>query len=221
MLELLRRFCATPVITEPYASARTVRSFQPRGAAARKTAEQLRARGYLDVEAEPGGKRGYRITESGRRWLVENDDPCLLLEDLLRASEEQCEVLRRQEQSQRLQRDQLQVQCDAIRQVLARLPARDGCHPLEPTILEKLRCHADAGRPADATVAELYQHVRSRFPAATIGQFHDVVRSMHEAGRIRLAPWTGPLYQLPQPALALLIGHEVLYYVQLTCRHAA
>jgi len=37
---------------------------------------------------------------------------------------------------------------------------------------------------------------------------------LREAGRLRLAPWTGPLYELPEPALALLIGHEVLYYVR-------
>jgi len=29
---------------------------------------------------------------------------------------------------------------------------------------------------------------------------------------IRDSPWTGPLYDLPEPHFALLVGHEVAYY---------
>ena len=30
--------------------------------------------------------------------------------------------------------------------------------------------------------------------------------------QVYLHPWTGPLYALPEPAFALLVGHEVAYY---------
>jgi hypothetical protein len=41
------------------------------------------------------------------------------------------------------------------------------------------------------------------------------LRSLHDRERIYLHPWTGPLYALPEPAFALLIGHEVAYYASL------
>ena len=34
-------------------------------------------------------------------------------------------------------------------------------------------------------------------------------------GRSHLHPWTGPLYALPEPAFALLVGHEVAYYASI------
>jgi hypothetical protein len=51
----------------------------------------------------------------------------------------------------------------------------------------------------------------------TVGGFHDALRTLHAQGRIRLHPWTGPLYQLPEPGLSLLVGHEVAYYASLIC----
>jgi hypothetical protein len=49
----------------------------------------------------------------------------------------------------------------------------------------------------------------------SVGVFHDSLRMLHSEGRIFLHPWTGPLYQLPEPGLSLLVGHEVAYYASL------
>ena len=46
----------------------------------------------------------------------------------------------------------------------------------------------------------------------TLGGFHDALRRLHRSGRVYLHPWTGPLYSLPDPSYALLVGHEVAYY---------
>jgi hypothetical protein len=46
----------------------------------------------------------------------------------------------------------------------------------------------------------------------TIGQFHDGLRRLHDGATIYLHPWTGPLYELPEPRFALLVGHEIAYY---------
>jgi hypothetical protein len=54
--------------------------------------------------------------------------------------------------------------------------------------------------------------LQSRHSDITIGQFHDGLRRMYDEGSIYLHPWTGPLYALPEPALSLMIGHEVAYY---------
>ena len=55
-------------------------------------------------------------------------------------------------------------------------------------------------------------HLYRTLSEQTIGQFHDALRQLHSQQRIYLHPWTGPLCELPEPALALLVGHEVAYY---------
>jgi hypothetical protein len=56
------------------------------------------------------------------------------------------------------------------------------------------------------------RRLRSAHSSLTIGQFHDGLRELHNREQVYLHPWTGPLYELPEPAYALLIGHEVAYY---------
>jgi hypothetical protein len=41
------------------------------------------------------------------------------------------------------------------------------------------------------------------------------LRLLYDAGRIYLHPWTGPLYAVPEPTFALLVGHNVAYYASL------
>ena len=64
----------------------------------------------------------------------------------------------------------------------------------------------------DCPLPELYRRLASDEPTPTIGAFHDALRELHAAGAVYLHPWTGPLYALPEPAYALLIGHGVAYY---------
>jgi hypothetical protein len=187
--------------------------YPQRTASAQRAAEMLVERNFVEPTAD---SELFRLTPSGMAWLVECDDPQVLLEDLLRASESQLELLRELESQHRLQAERMEHQRTAISAVLARLPAvRRAEVAIEPEIGAVLAEHRQSGNLADCSVSELYDRLRRRHPYLTIGQFHDSLRSLREAGRLRLAPWTGPLYQLPQPALALLIGHEVLYYVQL------
>ena len=84
----------------------------------------------------------------------------------------------------------------------------------ESAILEILAEQARLPRSGAGTVADLYERLRQRRLPLTVGQFHDTLRALRAAGRLRLSAWTGPLYELPEPALALLVGAEVLYYVQ-------
>ncbi len=62
---------------------------------------------------------------------------------------------------------------------------------------------------------ELYRRVHRTAPSLTIGRFHDTLRQLHEEERIYLHPWSGPLYEIPEPPYAVLIGHEVAYYVSI------
>jgi hypothetical protein len=74
---------------------------------------------------------------------------------------------------------------------------------------------ASANAGEDCPLPELYRGLSVLDPPPTFGVFHDCLRKLHAAGTVYLHPWTGPLYALPEPALALLVGHNVAYYASL------
>ncbi len=67
-------------------------------------------------------------------------------------------------------------------------------------------------RSEDCPLPELFREAQRSAPTLTIGRFHDALRRLIDRGQIYLHPWTGPLYALPEPAMALLVGHEIAYY---------
>jgi hypothetical protein len=75
-----------------------------------------------------------------------------------------------------------------------------------------LQNRQDRGALGDCPLPDLFREARTTAPALTIGQFHDGLRTLLEREQIYLHPWSGPLYGLPEPTLALLVGHEVAYY---------
>jgi hypothetical protein len=81
------------------------------------------------------------------------------------------------------------------------------------TYLADWATSAAAGQ--DCPLPELYRALTTRESPPTIGEFHDGLRRLQAARRIYLHPWTGPLYALPEPAYALLVGHEIAYYASL------
>jgi hypothetical protein len=92
-------------------------------------------------------------------------------------------------------------------------------HLLENGVRQALDAWRTSQPLGDCPLPELLRHLRELLPRLTIGQFHDALRQLHDAGVIRLQPWSGPLYQIPEPALALLAGHQVAYYATL-CEEA-
>jgi hypothetical protein len=102
---------------------------------------------------------------------------------------------------------------EAVSRVLPRVQtdrvsaAAEPTPDLADTILNRLTdWSATAGE--DCPLPELYR----RAAAQSIGAFHDAIRRLHDRGAVYLHPWTGPLYALPEPAFALLVGHGVAYY---------
>jgi hypothetical protein len=80
------------------------------------------------------------------------------------------------------------------------------------TVLAHLDRWASPCATEDCSLPELFRQARMAVPGLTIGAFHDTLRALQDAGDIYLHPWTGPLYDIPEPPYALLVGHELAYY---------
>ncbi len=182
-------------------------------AAGRQAAQRCQDEGLLSAVPTPGkGKAGplYAVTEKGLQHLIGNAPPRQLIEDFLRVLES------RQAQAAELLQAarQMQASLDGMRACVERLlqgpeppPAADPESWAE-TCLDGLRRW---NAPGDCPLPELYRLVAATAPL-TVGQFHDGLRHLHQTTRAYLHPWTGPLYDLPEPQYALLIGHLVAYY---------
>lgn len=74
---------------------------------------------------------------------------------------------------------------------------------------------SDSGRAGDCQLYHLYQQLSPLCPGITPGAFHDALRNLRQKKLIELHPWTGPLYEIPKPELALMAGHEIAWYASL------
>lgn len=86
---------------------------------------------------------------------------------------------------------------------------------LERSLLALLDQWNLSGAMADYPLPELYNRACQTPKQYTLGQFHDALRRLHESAHIYLHPWAGPLYDMPEPAVALLVGHEIAYYASI------
>lgn len=92
----------------------------------------------------------------------------------------------------------------------------DPAAELAAAVLDRLTdWAASATAGEDCPLPDLFRGLTTRDPAPTLGAFHDCLRALHAGGAVYLHPWTGPLYALPEPAFALLAGHNIAYYASL------
>jgi hypothetical protein len=153
------------------------------------------------------------LTDRGLEWLLEQTSPRQVLDDMVRALEaRQSETAALLASARQMQStlEALRARADKVLQQLPVVPGNEDSWG--DRVLDFLANRQGNGASEDCPLPELYRHARQLSTSLTIGGFHDGLRQMHESGRIYLHPWTGPLYALPEPPLALLIGHEIAYY---------
>jgi hypothetical protein len=218
VLEALRRAAQDPAGLPLFAQKATPGLFTAT-ALARQAAERCKELDLLRVvRTEPRGKAVQEvctITPKGLDHLLTLTNPRHVLEDLVRAVEQRerqlGEILAGVRQSQ-ASLDGLRGLAAAVLQRFDRPAQGDGCSPAILKYLDDWRAGNDS---KDCPLPALFRALTAHAPAVTVGQFHDALRALHEQGQIYLHPWTGPLYDLPEPAFALLTGHEVAYYASL------
>ena len=213
LVSALTRAAATPG-GAPLMSSKSEPGLFPPAAAAKPVARRAVDDGLLRVQpnCQPGREVAV-ITPKGLQFLLDEANPKAILDDFVRLLE------RREQQIQDLQQStrQWSEEVAAMKSVVTRIaPKLRPISDVAAAILTRLNDWA-ASAPAgpDCPLPELYRSLTVRTDAPTIGGFHDCLRDLHGRGLIYLHPWTGPLYSLPEPTFALLVGHEVAYYVSL------
>jgi hypothetical protein len=185
----------------------------PPTATGRQAANEACRLGLL-VRQPPTDSDSFVITDYGLTYLLEESTPRQVLEDVARAIESRGEQL----SALVKQTAELRSEWQGLQRLTANLTAKldqsrsalsnDGFQELRD-VLKDWRASGDYPLP------ELFRQWSAKHPGGSIGRFHDHLRRMHDEHAIYLHPWTGPLYALPEPAYALLVGHEVAYYASL------
>jgi hypothetical protein len=232
ILDALGRASADPAGMPLHTTKTTPGLFNGTGSA-RQAAQRCLDTGYLRVvRTETRGKAVHEIctiTEKGLAYLLDQVSPRQVLEDLVRTLEarqaqagELVVAARRTEATL----EALKVVAEKVLQHAGRpappassgSPSTNGSETWKGALISYLTQWQTARAAEDCPLPELYQHALKTAAALTIGQFHDGLRQLHDQGRIYLHPWTGPLYDLPDPPYALLVGHEIAYYASLRVR---
>jgi hypothetical protein len=171
------------------------------------------------------------ITDKGLEFLFRQVSPRQVLEELVRAVEarqEQLDALLSCAQQTQANLDDFKLSAEKILRSLDGKDRIEALHaawagragvPKEPDlaslVLAPLTQWRGSGATGDCPLPELYRHVRQTVPELSIGRFHDALRQLHEGKKAYLHPWTGPLSEIPEPACALLVGHEIAYYASI------
>ena len=202
--------------------------------AGKQAAQHTKSAGLLRVlRTETRGKGVQEIcalTDKGLALLLEHTNPRLVLEafvNALKAAHLQMDMLRASVHASQEHLLSLKSHAERVLDHLERpqlAPGKNnGKHEADAAapLLAHLKGRHDAGTLDDCSLPELYRLVQCAHPGLTIGQFHDLLRQLCQDAALYLHPWTGPLYELPEPACALLVGHEVAYYASLRVPLAA
>jgi hypothetical protein len=200
LLSALSRAAADPGAL-PILASRGGQGLFPSTAAGKQAAQQGRDQGYLD---ETGA-----ISERGLTLLLDELSPRTVLEDFVRAMEAREAQLHDLATRVCTMLAGLEASRGHLVRVLRGLEVPATAPLAESGLLDAVRRWTG---PNDMPLPELY---RQAGQGASLGTYHDALRGLARAGRVMLHPWTGPLYQMPQPEFALLIGHEIGYYVSL------
>jgi hypothetical protein len=230
----LRRAAVEPTGL-PLHGSRSQRLFAE-SASGKKTAQFCKSEGYLQiVRTESRGRKVREIcavTEKGLAYLLSQVSPKQVLEDLIQALHSQQAHVGELLATAR----HWQAHIDACKSLVEKVlhkgsecawgmgsvngkaqfsnsPKPQAPSSLREAILSHLHHWRETDAAGDCPLPELFRLVQQN--SLTIGQFHDQLRALQDQEQIYLHPWTGPLPEIPQPALGLLAGHGIAYYASI------
>lgn len=233
----LRRALVEPAGRLLYTSKEGEPGLFPATAPGRRAAAKAIQERYIDPAPEVGAECG-RITAKGREKIAGSLCPKTILEDFVRVLEHRQGIARQMLAGAQKQIDQLERMQAGLGELRSALlgeePPRgsqtaESAHPCDSNshqpgaigllagslgIVREFLAGHERSSGADLLLFQLYDHLTGRLGPITLGEFHDQLRVWHGEGFVALHPWTGPLYQMPRPEVALLTGHEIACYVR-------
>ena len=227
----------------PLHGGKTTPGLFPGTAVGKLAAQRCLDDGYLRSEEPSSPKSRCSITEKGFSYLLDQVSPRQVMEDFVRvleARQTQFDALLVAVRAAGAGLDALKANVEKVLAQVARAErpagltalfntfrhdsalAACGLAPQTPKpqtvdalILAHLTEWASSSAAEDCPLPDLCRRCLKDVPDLSIGGFHDALRQLQSAERIYLHPWTGPLYDLPEPPFALLVGHEIAYYASL------
>jgi hypothetical protein len=229
VLEALGRAVADPDGV-PLHGNKTAPGLFAANAAGKQAAQLCKDQGYLHVvRTETKGKTTHEVcalTEKGLAYLLNQVSPKQVLEGFVRTLESrQGQVGELLGAVRKMQAgfDALKTTAEKVLQQVNKPTTAtvgpghsiNGCETWTGAVLSYLTRWQASGAPEDCSLPDLYRQAKKAAPPLSIGQFHDALRRLYDQQQIYLHPWTGPLYDIPEPPYALLVGHEIAYYASI------
>ncbi len=219
----LRRALVEPFGSQLHTAKNGEPGLFPQSALGKRAAAKALKEGYLAPALEVGTEAA-RITQKGREHIAQNLCPKNILDDFVRILEHRQGVARQLLLGVQTQIDQLERMQLGLSELRLAILIQDGqsasavkAISFEQSALGKVRqilADHEVAFETDYLLYILYDQLKEQIGVFPIGVFHDLLRVWHGEGFVALHPWTGPLYQLPRPEVALLIGHEIACYVR-------
>jgi hypothetical protein len=231
ILEALTKALAEPGGLPLHGTKRLASLFTA-SASAKQAAQRCLDEGYLRVlHRESKGKAVQEfcgLTDKGLAYVLSQVSPKQVLEELVHTLQARQTLVAELVAAARQWQNGLDALQAAVEKVLQQIqtgsaavpcaapvgpvPSLNGSQSLAAELVACLKQWQATGAPGDCPLPELYRRVQPTAQSLTIGHYHDNLRHLHEQEKIYLHPWTGPLYEIPEPAYALLVGHEIAYY---------
>lgn len=218
VLDALARAAADPAGT-PLFTSKSHAGLFPLTPAGRLAARRCKDAGYVRIIGnETRGKTEFEVavpTDSGLAYLLSHTDPQQVLEDLVRALDARRTQIGELIAASRRWQASTEALSAIASTVLRQLSEGSIARADEmwmTAIQDHLMDRHTQDACGDTALPDLYRLASQAAPELTIGRFHDGLRRLYDQRMIYLHPWTGPLSELPEPHLAVLVGHEVAYY---------
>lgn len=209
--------------------------FKGQGAAAKKAAEFCLREQWLEETGEKVGKGAkakslYRLTPQGIQAVLQNSPALAVLQSLDAGLRAQQTLLREIQATlgqwaQQASSGHLETMLRAaveklnpagVQQTLERLSDSRGkpaaaSRGWQEEIVRRA-AGTDPARPLP--LPDLFQDLKKSWPELDLGQFHDGLRALRDAGRIRLRPYTRAYAEIAGRREPLFLDGEVMYYVR-------
>jgi hypothetical protein len=232
LLDALNRAMAEPGGLPLFGGRKTAGLFTA-SALARKAAQFCKDEGLVrSLRTETRGRTTQEIcaiTEKGLAFLLDQASPKQALASLVHALEARGAQLSDLTDSVHRTQTAIETLKEVAAKVLQQLHERpapalpcdktmsngNGADAAAKVVLDALTRWQTSGALEDCPLPQLYRSVCGSLPGLTVGQFHDALRRLQQSLQLYLHPWTGPMYELPEPTFALMVGHEIAYYASL------